>query len=220
MSLYIRPLMFAADEYIGIRPSENYKFLIITLPVSAYYSSPVKVKIETEYARAFEGGTGFAKAAGNYAGSLYPARLAQEKGYHQLIWTDARSHKFIEEAGTMNVMFVINDTILTPVPNNTILKGITRDSVITIAKEWGMKVEERKITVDEVIQGIRDGSLSEAFGVGTAATIAPLELIHHLGVDYKLPGEERRTFSRKVYEYLENYKRGRIEDIFHWLLKV
>jgi branched-chain amino acid aminotransferase len=144
-SLYIRPFMFAADEYIGIRPSDNFTFMIITCPVGAYYSTPVKVRIETHYTRAVEGGTGFAKAGGNYAGALYPAKLAQEEGYHQLIWTDGKEHKYIEESGTMNVMFVIDDTLVTPSIGDSILKGITRDSVLTLARQWGMKVEERRI---------------------------------------------------------------------------
>jgi branched-chain amino acid aminotransferase len=220
MSLYVRPLLFANDEYIGIKPSENYKFLIMTLPVGAYYSSPVKVKIETEYARAFKGGTGYAKAAGNYSGSLYPARKAQEQGYHQLIWTDARDHRYIEEAGTMNLMFVIDGVLLTPETGDTILKGITRDSVMTIARDWGMKVEERRISVDELIEAINKGTLQEAFGTGTAATIAPIELINYQGIDYQLPPEEQRIFSKKVFDYFENYKRGKIEDKFNWLLRI
>ncbi len=220
MSLYIRPLLFATDEYIGIKPSDNYKFLIMTLPVGAYYSTPVKVKVEMEYARAFKGGTGFAKAAGNYSGSLYPARKAQEQGYHQLIWTDGRDHKYIEEAGTMNLMFVIDNVILTPETGDTILKGITRDTVLTVAKDWGMKVEERKIEIEEVIEAAAKGTLNEAFGTGTAATIAPIELINYKGIDYPLPGEEKRSFSRKIFEYMENYKRGRLEDTHHWLLRI
>jgi branched-chain amino acid aminotransferase len=220
MSLYIRPLLFAADEYIGIKPSETYKFLIMTLPVGAYYSTPVKVKVETQYARAFEGGTGFAKAAGNYAGSLFPAKLAQEQGYHQLIWTDAREHKYIEEAGTMNLMFIINGVLITPETGDTILKGITRDSIIRIAEDWGVKVEERKVSVNEVIDAIVNNTLSEAFGLGTAATIAPIDLISYKGTDYKLPGEERRTFSKKVFEFLDNYKRGKLPDTYNWMLKI
>ena len=220
MSLYIRPLMFATDEYIGIKPSETFKFLIMTLPVGAYYSTPVKVKVEPEYARAVKGGTGYAKAAGNYAGSLYPAKLAQEQGYHQLIWTDALEHKYIEEAGTMNLMFIMDDVLITPESGDTILKGITRDSVLTVAREWGMKIEERRISIDEIIDGIKTHRLQEAFGAGTAATIAPIELIGFKGKDYTLPAGEERVFSRKIYEYLENYKRGKLGDPFNWLLKI
>jgi branched-chain amino acid aminotransferase len=219
-ALYIRPFVFAMDDYIGIKPSDTYRFMIITCPVGGYYSEPVKVKIETEYTRAAEGGTGFAKAAGNYAGSLYPARLAQKKGYHQLIWTDAKEHKYIEESGTMNIMFVIGDTLITPEIGSTILKGITRDSVLTIARDWGMKVEERKVTVAEVVAAAKDGLLKEAFGAGTAATIAHICLIHHDGTDYELPVVENREFSNKVLTTLDNIKAGKEEDKHNWLYTI
>ena len=191
-SLYVRPFMIATDPYVGIKPSDTYKFIIFTCPVAAYYSEPVKVKIETEYSRAVEGGTGFAKAAGNYAGALYPAKIAQEKGYGQLIWTDAFEHKYIEEAGTMNVIFQIGDTLITPISSDTILASITRRSVIDIARDWGYKVEERKVLVSEVIEAIETGNLTEAFGAGTAATIAQISLINYKGVDYELPPVENR----------------------------
>jgi branched-chain amino acid aminotransferase len=188
--------------------------------VGAYYSEPVKVKIETEFTRAAEGGTGYAKAAGNYAGSLYPAKLAQKQGYHQLVWTDAKEHKYIEESGTMNIMFVINDTLITPEASSTILRGITRDSVLTLARDWGMKVEERKISIKEVIDAAKDGSLQDAFGAGTAATIAHIALIGHDGVDYKLPAIEERKFSNKVLKAMDAIKLGEAEDKFNWLYKL
>ncbi len=219
-SLYIRPFIFAMDEYIGIRPSSNLKFMIITCPVGAYYSTPVKVMIETHYSRAAAGGTGYAKAAGNYAASLYPAKLAQDKGYHQLIWTDAKEHKYIEESGTMNIMFVIGDTLVTPTVSDTILDGITRDSVITIAKDWGMKVEERKVEVEEVIGAAKDGTLKEAFGAGTAATIANIELIGYDGRDHVLPPVAKREFSIKVLKELNDIKYGKIEDRFNWIYSI
>ncbi len=220
-SLYIRPFMIATDDYVGIRPSQKYKFLIITSPVGSYYSEPVKVKIETYYTRAAEGGVGRAKAAGNYASSLYPAKLAAEDGYRQLIWTDAKTHTFIEEAGTMNVVFVIGDTIVTPDESkDTILKGITKRSVVDIAKDWGYKVEERAVTIVEIIEAIKNGTLKDAFGAGTAATIAPISAIGYEGVDYELPNADTREFSNKVKEYLTNYKKGREEDKFNWLTKV
>ena len=176
-SLYIRPFMFATDEYIGIRTSDTYRFMIITCPVGGYYSKPVKVRVEENYTRAVKGGTGFAKTAGNYAAALYPASLAQKDGYDQLIWTDGQSHKYIEESGTMNIMFVINDTLITAPVGDTILNGITRDSVLALANDWGMKVEVRPFSVDELITAIENNVLQEAFGVGTAATIANIELI-------------------------------------------
>jgi branched-chain amino acid aminotransferase len=219
-SLYIRPFIFATDEYIGIRPSDNYKFVIFTCPVGAYYTKPVKVKIETYYSRTVEGGTGFAKAAGNYAASLLPMVESQRQGYEQLIWTDGKTHKFIEESGTMNVMFIIDGTLMTAPSGNTILKGITRDSVLTLAKDWGYKVEEKFITVDEVVDAIKAGKMEEAFGTGTAATIAQITTIGYEGVDYELPPIANRKFAPKVFEALENIKFGKTEDQHGWIYKV
>ncbi|UKN02427.1 branched-chain amino acid aminotransferase [Paracrocinitomix mangrovi] len=220
-SLYIRPFMIATDDYVGIKPSDNYKFVIILSPVGAYYAEPVKVKIETHYTRAAEGGVGRAKAAGNYAASLYPAKLAQAEGFRQLVWTDAKTHEFIEEAGTMNVMFVINDVIITPdETKDTILKGITKRSVVEIAKDWGYTVEERPVTVKEVIDAINNGTLQDAFGAGTAATIAPISHIGFEGTTYELPPVEERAFSNKVKDYVSNYKLGIEADKFGWMVKV
>ena len=218
-SLYIRPFMFSADEYIGIRPSQNFTFMIITSPVGPYYSTPVKVKIETHYTRAVEGGTGFAKAGGNYGGSLYPAKLAQDQGYHQLIWTDGKTHQYVEESGTMNVMFVMDDTLVTPELGDSILRGITRDSVIKLARHWGMKVEERKVSVVELVAGMKAGRVKEAFGAGTAATIAHIESIGHEGTDYTLPAVDKRIFSNRVYQELDKMKRGLSPDPFGWIYK-
>lgn len=219
-SLYIRPYMFAADEYIGVKPSDTYKFMIFTSPVGGYYNKPVKVKIETHYVRAAEGGIGFAKTAGNYAASLYPAKLAAQQGYDQLIWTDSKTHTYIEEAGTMNIMLVIDDALVTPPTSGTILEGITRDSILTLARDWGMKVEERKVSVEEIMNAIRSGSLQEAFGAGTAATVAHIHAIGHEGTDYDLPPVEDRKFSNKILRVLEDLKHGRIEDKFGWIVKV
>src|SRR5690606_9029512 len=163
-ALYIRPIYFATDEFIGVKPSETYRFLIFTCPVNAYYTAPVKVLIETHYTRSTPGGTGFAKAAGNYAGALYPAKLAQQDGYDQLIWTDAITHQYIEESGTMNVFFMTDEGLITPVLSDTILSGITRNSVITLAKDWGIPVIERKISVKEIIEGLKAGTIKDAFG--------------------------------------------------------
>lgn len=220
-SLYIRPFMIATDDYVGIRPSERYKFLIITSPVGGYYSEPVKVKIETKYTRAAAGGVGRAKAAGNYAASLYPAKLAQEEGYRQLIWTDAKTHTYIEEAGTMNVIFQIGDKLITPSEeDDTILKGITKRSVLQIAKEWGYQVEERKVTIQEVVEAMENGTLKDAFGAGTAATIAHISEIGYNGTDYKLPAIEERELSNKIKDYINQYKSGEVEDKFNWLMRV
>jgi branched-chain amino acid aminotransferase len=220
-SLYIRPFMIATDDYVGIRPSEKYKFLIICSPVGGYYTDPVPVKIETEFTRAAEGGVGRAKAAGNYAASLYPAKLAAEQGYRQLVWTDAKTHTLIEEAGTMNIVFVINDVIITPSEEkDTILKGITKRSMVEVAKDWGYAVEEREVTIVEIIDAIKAGKLQDAFGAGTAATIAPISLIGYNGVDYELPSIESRAFSNKLKNYLTDYKKGKVEDKFNWLMKI
>lgn len=218
MSLYIRPVLFAIDEYIGIRPSSRFRFMIITSPVGSYYSRPVKVKIETEYSRAAPGGTGFAKAAGNYGGSLYPAKIAQEEGYDQLIWTDAASHKYIEESGTMNIMFHLGDKLVTPPAGDTILSGITRDSILTIARNIGIKVEERKISVKEIIEAAQSGELKEAFGTGTAATVAPICAIGFDGIDYELPDDS--SFSGKLKISLESIKIGSSKDKYGWTVKM
>jgi branched-chain amino acid aminotransferase len=218
-SMYIRPFMIATDPYVGIRPSSTYKFMIFTCPVGSYYTEPVRVKIETEYTRAAHGGTGAAKAGGNYAASLYPAKLAQEQGYQQLIWTDAQEHKYIEEAGTMNVVFQIGNRIITPKSSDTILDGVTRKSVIQIARDWGYEIEERKVTVEEIITAIKNNELVDAFGAGTAATIAPIQTINFEGVDYELPDVPSRDFSNKVLEYLNLYKHGKTEDKFNWIVK-
>jgi branched-chain amino acid aminotransferase len=219
-SLYIRPFMFATDEFVGIKPSETYKFVIFTCPVGAYYSEPVKVKIEEQYTRAAKGGVGRAKTAGNYAASLYPAKLGQQNGFHQLVWTDAISHEYIEESGTMNILFVINGKLITPSEeSDTILRGITKRSVVELAQAWGMEVEERKVSVKEVISAIQDGSLTEAFGAGTAATIAHIAKIGYKDQLFDLPAIETRTFSNKVGTYLNDLKSGVVEDTFGWILK-
>lgn len=219
-SMYIRPFMFATDGYTGIKPSETYRFMIFTCPVGSYYTEAINLKIEEDYTRAAAGGVGAAKAAGNYAASLYPAKLAQDQGYHQLIWTDAQTHEYVEEAGTMNILFVIDGKLVTPKESDTILAGITKRSVIEVAKDWGMTVEERKITVKEITEAIEEGRMTEAFGAGTAATIAPVKMIGFKGKEYHLPGEEKRTFSKKVVEELDNIKYGRIEDRFGWVKKI
>lgn len=219
-SLYIRPFIFATDDYLGIRPSDTYKFMIFTCPVGAYYSEPVRVKIETQYSRAAAGGTGAAKAAGNYAASLLPAVKAHQQGYHQLLWTDAKTHQFIEESGTMNVVFIIGDTLVTAPTGDTILAGVTRDSVLSLAREWGYKVEERKVAVQEVIDAAKNGSLREAFGTGTAATIAQIKGIGHEDKDYELPPVEGREFSNRVLKALDEIKTGKVADKWGWVYKV
>ncbi len=220
-SLYIRPFMFATDDFIGIKPSETYKFVIFTCPVGAYYTQPVNVKIEEYYTRAAEGGVGRAKTAGNYAASLYPAKLAQEQGFHQLIWTDAKEHRYIEESGTMNIVFEIGGKLITPSEDSdTILRGVTKRSVVEIAKSWGVEVEERKVTVDEIIEGLRNGTVTDAFGAGTAATIAHIAKIGFRDEIFELPPVEQRELSNKIKDYLNDLKTGKVEDEFNWCLRV
>ena len=220
-SLYIRPFLFATDEFVGIRPSETYKFIIFTCPVGAYYSEPVNVKIEEFYTRASIGGVGRAKTAGNYGASLFPARQGQMKGFHQLVWTDGKEHKYIEESGTMNIVFVINGTLITPSEEaDTILRGVTKRSVLDIAEKWGIPVEERKVAVEEVIAAIKNGTLEDAFGAGTAATIAPIAKIGYREETFVLPPIESRTISNKIRSYLDDIKCGKTEDVFNWCLKV
>ncbi|HHL52609.1 MAG TPA: branched-chain amino acid aminotransferase [Flammeovirgaceae bacterium] len=218
-SLYIRPFMFATDEFIGVRPSDTYRYMIITCPVGAYYPKPVKVKIEEHFTRAVKGGTGYAKTAGNYAASLYPAWLAQQEGYDQLIWTDGQQHRYIEEAGTMNLMFMIDDTLITAPTGDTILAGVTRDSVLTLARDWGVKVEERPLEVQELLAAIKEGRLQEAFGTGTAATIAHIEAIGYRDEQYHLDLGERH-FSDKVLETLDAIRTGKAEDKYGWNYRV
>lgn len=219
-SLYIRPFMFGTEAFLGVKPSSKYKFMVIVSPSGAYYSKPVKVKIETHYARAMEGGVGSAKVSGNYAASLLPASEGFKQGYDQLIWTDAKEHKRIEESGTMNAMFVINGKLITPKTSSSILSGITRDSILTIARDWGWDVEERDVLVSEIVEGLENGSLSEAFGVGTAATIAHMSVIGVNGKEYELPEVSTREFSNKMGKYLNDFKRGRETDQYNWLVKV
>jgi len=220
-SLYVRPFMFATDDYIGVKPSDTFKFIIFTCPVGNYYSKPVSVKVETKFTRAVAGGTGAAKTAGNYAASLYPALQAQKAGYDQLLWTDGKSHSFIEESGTMNVMFKIDGKIITaPTNTGTILKGITRDSVIQLAKDWDETLEERFLSVSELEKALEEGTIEEAFGTGTAATIAHIARININGKDYTLPEKDMNSFSYRVLAELDGIKYGEIEDTHHWVIKI
>lgn len=220
-SLYIRPFMFANDEYVGIRVAENYKFIIFCSPVGKYYSDDVKVFVGDNYVRAFKGGTGFAKAAGNYGASMYPSKLVREKGYDQILWTDGVEHKYIHEIGTMNVFFQIGDKILTPnTDEGTILKGITRDSVLTLLNDWEIDVEIRPITIDEIISAFKNNTIKAAFGAGTAATIAPISTIHYQGIDYVIPKENRSPLLDKIASEIDGIKHGTKSDKHGWILEV
>ena len=215
-ALYIRPFMFATEATLGVRPSSTYKFCVLTGPVGPYFSKYLKVKVETEYSRASDGGFGFAKAAGNYAGSLLPAKKAAEEGFDQIIWTDSREHAYVEELGAANIIFVLDGKLVTPSTRDTILKGVTRDSILEIACSWNMPVEERRVAVAEVLEGIENGKLTEAFGVGTAATITPIAEIGFKGGIYTLPDPSKAEIASKLRRTLDDLKYGRSADVNSW----
>nr|WP_294897290.1 branched-chain amino acid aminotransferase [uncultured Pedobacter sp.] len=215
-TLYIRPFMFATDPYLGVAPSTTYKFMVLLCPTGPYFSKNLNVKIETEYTRSAEGGFGYAKAAGNYAGSLFPGKKASEQGFDQILWTDAKTHEYVEEMGAANAMFVINGKLVTPSTRDTILDGVTRDSIITLAKEWGMEVEERRVSVLELVKAIEDGSCTDAFGAGTAATIASVSEISLNDKVYVLPDPAKSVFANKMRKALDDIKYGRVEDSRNW----
>ena len=215
-AMYIRPFMFATDPYLGVTPSSTYKYMVLIGPTGPYFSKTLRVKIETHYTRSAEGGMGYAKSAGNYGGSMLPARKATEEGFDQLIWTDAKDHKYVEEMGAANVMFVLDGKLITPSTRDTILDGVTRDTVLTLAREWKMPVEERRVSVAEIIEGAKSGKLADAFGAGTAATIAPVGSISLNGEEYFLSDPKTREFSQKVLRELDAIKYGVAADAHGW----
>ncbi len=219
-ALYIRPFMFATDPFLGVAPSSTYKYMVLLCPVGPYFSKTLRVKIETYYTRSAEGGMGYAKSSGNYGGSMLPAKKATEEGFDQLIWTDAKNHEYVEEMGAANVMFVIDGKVVTPSTRDTILDGVTRDTVLTLAREWGMPVEERRVSVAEVIEAAKNGKLDDAFGAGTAATIAPVGSISHNSEEYFLSDPKERAFSQKVLRELDAIKYGKVADTHGWNLVV
>jgi branched-chain amino acid aminotransferase len=220
-ALYIRPFMYATDEFIGVKASDNYRFVVFTCPVGAYYSEPLRLKIEEYYTRAAEGGVGNAKAAGNYAASLYPAKLGRDKGFHQLLWTDGKTHEYIEESGTMNIVFMIDGILISPSEDtDTILKGTTKRTVFDLAQHWGVPNEERKVTVKEVVAAIREGRLQECFGAGTAATIAQVDVIGYRDEILQLPSIENRAFSSKLMQHIDAVKYGKVSDDLNWIYKI
>ncbi|MBP6456684.1 MAG: branched-chain amino acid aminotransferase [Chitinophagaceae bacterium] len=220
-SLYIRPFLFATDEFIGIRPATKFKFMIINSPAGAYYAEPVKIYVQDKYVRAVPGGVGFAKTSGNYAAAMMPTMEIMEKGYNQNLWLDALEFKYVQEIGTMNVFFVIGDEIWTPsLDEGTILDGITRKSIIELLRSKNMKVVEKRIAIDEIIEAFKNGTLKEAFGAGTAAVIAPIKLMHYKGLDITLPDVNTWEVSNFVRQYLSDIRFGIIEDEFNWMFKV
>jgi branched-chain amino acid aminotransferase len=219
-SLYIRPFMFSTDETIGVKPSEKYKFMIILSPTGPYYATPMRIYVEEKYVRAAQGGIGYAKAAGNYGASMYPTAQAKLKGYDQVLWTDAVEHKYVQECGTMNVVFIIGDKAVTPgLEAGTILDGVTRDSVLTLLKQMGLTVEERELNIDEVIEAHKAGTLKEVFGTGTAATISLIKELRYK--DYVMTFDvDNWKIAPEVKSLLNGIRYGKTADTYDWMVKL
>lgn len=215
-SLYIRPFVFAFEPRLGVKIADHFKFIVITSPAAAYFSKPTRLKVEEQFVRAAEGGTGFAKCAGNYGGAFYPTQLAREQGFDQVLWTDAKEHKYFDEAGVMNIMFVINGKLITPKLSNAILDGVTRDSILKLTPALGMEVEERRVSVEEVEEAFKKGTLTEAFGTGTAAVVSPIATINIHGKDYNIPAAGPESFQQRAKAKLNNIRLGFEEDVFGW----
>ncbi len=215
-ALYIRPFIFASEARFGVKVSEEYRFVVFTGPVPSLYADPIKVKVETQYIRAAKGGTGFAKCGGNYGASFLPTQKARLEGYEQVLWTDAKENKFIEESGMMNVMFVIDDVLVTPPLSDSILDGVTRDSLLTLARDLGYNTQERPIAVAELEQAFKSGKITEAFGAGTAAVVAPIKTINIGGIDYMLPLYDERKLLHKLKHELEGIRLGIKADEHDW----
>jgi branched-chain amino acid aminotransferase len=215
-SLYLRPFVFASEAKLGVKVADEYKFMIITSPVGPYFSKPVRVKVEEEYVRAAEGGTGFAKCAGNYGGAFYPTMLAQKQGYDQVLWTDAKEHKYIDESGAMNIMFVMDGKLVTPKLSTSLLDGVTRDSILTLSSEIGIQKEERRVSVAEIEEAFKKGTITEAFGVGTAAVVSQIAVISIHGKDYSLPTIDANSFQLRAKKKLHNIRMGIETDKHGW----
>jgi branched-chain amino acid aminotransferase len=219
-SLYIRPFMFSSDEMIGVRPSDNYKFMIILSPTGPYYAAPMRIYVEEKYVRAAPGGVGFAKAAGNYGSAMLATAEAKKKGYDQVLWTDAAEHKYVQEIGTMNVFFIIGDKAITPdLEEETILEGVTRQSAMTLLKEMGFKVEERSLNIDEIIDAYKAGQLFEVFGTGTAATISLIKELRYKDYVMHFDVDKWKT-APTIKRWLTDIREGRREDKYGWMWKV
>ena len=213
---YIRPFMIASEERMGLKAADEFLFMVVGGPFRPLYQKPLRVKVEREFSRAAHGGTGYAKCAGNYAAAMYPTKLAQEAGFDQVIWTDARDHAFVEESGTMNLAFVIDGKVVTPALSDTILDGVTRNSLLTIARDLGIEVEERPVSVEELHAGLLSGSITEAFGVGTAASVAPIGVINIDGEDLALTVSPDKTMFRLKQE-LNDIRYGVVPDQRGWM---
>lgn len=215
-SLYIRPLMIATEPFIGVKTSDRYMFILMVGPAGPYYSTPVNVLVTEKYARAVKGGVGYAKTAGNYGRTLQPVENARKQGYKDILWLDGSEKKYVEEIGTMNVFFVIDGKLVTPAIDGTFLEGITRASVIQIAKDLGIEVEERKIAIEELVEKHKSGHLQEMFGTGTAATITHINQLCYRDVDYDLD-VEKSFIAKKLKAELEGIKHNSIPDRYNWL---
>ncbi len=215
-ALYIRPFIIATEARLGVKVSEEYRFIIVTGPVGPLYQKPISVKVETEFVRAAKGGTGYAKCGGNYGAAFYPTQQAKKQGYDQVLWTDANENKYIEESGTMNAMFVINNTLITPGLSDSILDGITRDSFITLAKDAGIRVEERPVSIDELKEAFKKQTITEAFGVGTAAVVSAIKTIGIDDIKYQLPSGNQNSIAVSLKTKLENIRSGKEEDVHGW----
>ncbi|MBC7948013.1 MAG: branched-chain amino acid aminotransferase [Chitinophagaceae bacterium] len=219
-SLYIRPFMFSSDELIGVRPSDNYKFMIILSPTGPYYGAPMRIYVEEKYSRAASGGVGYAKAAGNYGAAMLATAEAKKKGYDQVLWMDASEHKYVQEIGTMNVFFIIGNTAITPdLSQETILEGVTRQSAITLLKEMGYQVEERTLSIDEIIAAYKDGSLKEVFGTGTAATVTMIRELRYKDFVMEFDTDKWKACPT-VKSWLTDIREGRREDRYGWMWAV
>ena len=222
-SLYIRPTMIANEPALGVRPSEQYLFFIIIGPVGAYYPegfNPTRIYVSDEYVRAAKGGAGEAKTSGNYGATLLVSQLAAKKGYTQVLWLDAKENKHVEEVGTSNIFFNIDGQLVTPPLGGTILPGITRDSVLQIARSWGLDVLERQISIDEVVQGCKDGSLQEMFATGTAAVISPVGEICYKEKDFQVADGQTGELAQKLYDEITGIQYGLKKDPFGWRLRI
>lgn len=222
-SLYIRPFMIATDPYLGVRPSYTYKFIIILSPVGAYYETginPVKIWIEDEYVRAVKGGIGEAKTGGNYVASMASQMKAHDEGYSQVLWLDGVHRKYIEEVGAMNIFFKINGTVVTPELNGSILSGVTRDSVLSLCREWGIPAEERKITVDEIVAAARSGAMEECFGTGTAAVVSPVGELRFGDEKLAVGGGQIGAMTQRIYDTITGIQIGKIQGPKDWSVEV
>jgi branched-chain amino acid aminotransferase len=214
-ALYLRPFQIATDTRLAVKVSNSYKFAIVCSPMGSYFSRPVRVKVEREYTRAARGGTGSAKCGGNYGGALYPTEKAKAEGFDQVLWTDGRNHEYVEESGMMNVFFVIDDVLVTPPLSDSILDGVTRDSLLTIAVDSGVKVEERPVSVKELQEGLVSGRVQEAFGAGTAAVISPIQTIGIDGREYTL-SQRDNPVGEGLKRTIDDLRYGRRPDIYGW----